>query len=67
MYSFAIVRCVKLQKQLSRHFGGKEYAKWVVVLPPKLVSALGWAEGQELEARIDGRGLKIKPSAAKPR
>ena len=58
---------MKLQKQLSRHFGGKEYSKWVVVLPPKLVKALGWAEGQELEARLDGKGLRIKPSSAKTR
>jgi len=58
---------VKLQKQLSRHFGGREYAKWVVVLPPKLVKQLGWREGMELSAVIDGKGLRIGPSARSPR
>ncbi len=54
---------VKLQKQLSRHFGGREYAKWVVVLPPKMVTQLGWKEGMELMAHADGEGLWIGPSA----
>jgi len=58
---------VKLQKQLSRHFGGREYAKWVVVLPPKLVKQLGWREGMELLAEIDGKGLWIGPTATSPR
>jgi antitoxin component of MazEF toxin-antitoxin module len=54
---------VKLQKQLSRHFGGREYPKWVVVLPPKLVRELGWREGQELRAEKQGRGLRLRLAA----
>jgi len=58
---------VKLQKQLSRHFGGREYAKWVVVLPPKIVKQLGWREGMELMAERDGKGLWIGPSSTRSR
>ena len=54
---------VKLQKQLSRHFAGREYPKWVVVLPPEIVKELGWKEGQELMAEIEGRGLRLRPAA----
>lgn len=54
---------MKLQKQLSRQFAGKEYAKWVVVLPPKIVQELGWREGQELVAEIDGKSLRVRPTA----
>jgi hypothetical protein len=58
---------VKLQKQLSRHFGGREYVKWVVVLPPRIVKELEWGEGMELIAKIDGKGLRIVPSSPSPR
>jgi len=58
---------VKLQKQLSRHFGGREYVKWVVVLPPKIVRQLEWREGMELIAEIDGKGLWMGPSATSSR
>ncbi len=51
---------MKLQKQLSRHFAGREYPKWVVVLPPRVVRELGWKEGQELVAEIEGRSLRVR-------
>jgi len=57
---------VRLQRQLSRRFGGKAYPKWVIVLPPKLVKELGWKEGQYLRAEIDGKGLRIRPTSAIP-
>ena len=43
---------VKLQKQLSRKVGNTEYAKYVVVIPPKLIK---W--GQEL--KVETRNNKI--------
>ncbi len=52
---------VKLQRQLSRHYGGKAYPKWVLVLPPKLIEELGWEEGQELEAEIAGKDMRVRP------
>jgi hypothetical protein len=56
-----VFRRVKLQKQLSRRYGGKAYPKWVLVLPPKLVRELAWNEGTELEARVEGSSLRIRP------
>ncbi len=56
-----IVPRVKLQKQLSRRYGGKAYPKWVLVLAPRLVEELGWFEGEELEADIVGRNLQVRP------
>lgn len=53
-------RAVKLQKQLGRRYGGKDYAKWLVVIPPNLVDKLGWAEGEELDPQIDGHQLRLK-------
>ena len=57
---------MKLQKQLSRRYGGKDYAKWLVVIPPNVVDKLGWAEGEDLEPRVAGRELKLK-RARKPK
>ncbi len=49
-----------LQKQLSKKIGDKEYAKWVIVIPPKLIEKLGWKAGKELEADIKGDKLIIE-------
>jgi antitoxin component of MazEF toxin-antitoxin module len=51
---------MKLQKQLSRRVGNKEYAKWVIAIPPKQVKALGWNEGQSLEGEVTDQKLVIK-------
>jgi len=51
---------MKLQKQTTRKVGNKEYAKWVAVLPAKLIEKLGWKEGNELDPAIDGKKLVIK-------
>jgi antitoxin component of MazEF toxin-antitoxin module len=50
---------MKLQKQLSRRVGNKEYPKWVIAIPPKQIDALGWKEGQSLESEILDRQLVI--------
>lgn len=52
---------MKLQKQLSRKLGGKEYQKYTVVIPPKEIIKLGWKEGEELEPEINNDRLIIKP------
>ncbi|MBW2976927.1 AbrB/MazE/SpoVT family DNA-binding domain-containing protein [Candidatus Woesearchaeota archaeon] len=49
-----------LQKQLSKKIGNKEYAKWVLVVPPKIIEKLGWKAGEELEAEIKGSRLIIE-------
>lgn len=47
---------MKLQKQLSRKYGDKEYAKWVVIIPPSKVEELEWEEGEELNIKVtDGK------------
>ena len=49
-----------LQKQLSKKIGDKEYAKYVIVVPPKLVEELGWKAGEELEAEVKKDKLIIE-------
>lgn len=56
---------MKLQKHFSRKVKGKEYSKWVVVLPPKMVEKLKWKEGEELESEIFHGGLIILPKKVK--
>lgn len=51
---------MRLQKQLSRKVGSKEYPKWVITIPPKQIGALGWSEGEFLESKINGKELLIK-------
>jgi bifunctional DNA-binding transcriptional regulator/antitoxin component of YhaV-PrlF toxin-antitoxin module len=51
---------MKLQKQLSRKYGGKEYPKWVITVPPKQIDELGWSEGEFLDSEISGRELIIR-------
>ena len=51
---------MKLQKQLSRRVGDKEYPKWVITIPPKQIGALGWSEGERLESEINGQELIVK-------
>jgi bifunctional DNA-binding transcriptional regulator/antitoxin component of YhaV-PrlF toxin-antitoxin module len=51
---------MRLQKQLSRKVGDIEYAKWVLVVPPKIIEELNWKEGQEVEAESKDNKLVIK-------
>lgn len=39
----------KLQKQLSRKVGDKEYAKYVIIIPPEKVREAGFKEGQDIK------------------
>lgn len=51
---------LKLQKQLSRKVGDKEYAKWVITIPPKQVKELSWDEGEFLEGEVNNQELIIR-------
>jgi hypothetical protein len=51
---------MRLQKQLSRKVGKKEYPKYVAVIPPKFVEELEWEDGEELDAKVEGKSLLIK-------
>ena len=48
---------MKLQKQLSRRYGGKEYAKYVAVIPPKAIEEAKFKEGDELEVKVLGKKI----------
>jgi bifunctional DNA-binding transcriptional regulator/antitoxin component of YhaV-PrlF toxin-antitoxin module len=50
-----------LQKQLSRAVKGKEYPKYVLVVPPETVERLEWKEGEDLEPEVKGRKLVLSP------
>ncbi len=51
---------MRLQSQISREYKEQQYEKFWVVIPTKLVKALGWKSGQELEAEIKGDKLIIE-------
>ena len=51
---------MKLQKQLSRKVGDKEYAKYVIVIPHKEVKRAGLKWGDKLEVEVKNSGILIK-------
>ena len=51
---------MKLQKQLSRKVGDKEYSKYVAVFPPEVVKESGFKEGEELNATAEKGKITIK-------
>ena len=48
-----------LQKQQSRVYKGREYPKYLIVVPPKDVEKLGWGDKDELESVIEEGKLII--------
>lgn len=54
---------MRLQRQKTREVKGKEYFRWSVVIPPDEVKELGWKEGDELESKKMGNGLRLEPKA----
>ena len=56
---------MRLQKHVTRKVGDKEYAKYVVVIPPEHIEQLEWEEGQELEPEVKGKKLLISPKGRK--
>jgi hypothetical protein len=52
---------LKLQKQTSREIQGKEYYKWVIIIPPENIEQLSWTDGLELESHVKGSNLVISP------
>jgi len=51
---------MKLQSQSSRKYKGKEYRKFWIVLPNKIIEKLGWKTGAELEAETEDNHLVVK-------
>lgn len=54
---------MRLQKQLSRKVGNKEYPKWVIIVPPKQIETLGWKEGEYLASEVNDEELIIQREA----
>jgi hypothetical protein len=50
---------LKLQKQLSNKIKGKEYPKWVIVIPPEKIEETGWKEGLELDVIVKNGKIMI--------
>jgi bifunctional DNA-binding transcriptional regulator/antitoxin component of YhaV-PrlF toxin-antitoxin module len=44
---------MQLQKRLSRIYKGKEYSKYVIIIPPKDIEKLGWKDQDVLESNIE--------------
>lgn len=51
---------LRLQKQVSRKYKGREYPKWVITVPPKQIEELGWGEGEFLEGEVTHQELTIR-------
>lgn len=51
---------MRLLSQTSREYKGKEYKKFWIVLPNKLIEELGWKTGEELGADIKKDKLVIE-------
>ena len=50
---------MKLQSQVSRKVGDKEYKKFWIVISNKLLEKLGWKTGEDLKVEIKGNKLVI--------
>lgn len=51
---------MKLVKQHTRKYGDKDYYKFFVVIPQKIIEELGWKGGEDLEAEVKDKKLIIK-------
>jgi bifunctional DNA-binding transcriptional regulator/antitoxin component of YhaV-PrlF toxin-antitoxin module len=51
---------MRLQKQLSNIIEGKEYPKYVIIVPPSAVEELGWKGGEELYHEVKDQSLIVR-------
>lgn len=51
---------MRLLSTKSREYKGKEYRKYFIILPNKLIEKLGWKTGQDLEAEEKDNKLIIE-------
>ena len=50
---------MKLMRQKSREYNGKEYYKYSVIIPSRIVEKLGWKTGQKLKAEAERGKLVV--------
>ncbi len=53
---------MRLLDKLNRKVGDKEYRKYFLHIPNNDVDKLQWTKGQELDVRIRGDTLILKPA-----
>ena len=51
---------MKLIKQQGRKYKDKEYFKYIVVIPNKIIKKLGWMGGEELSVEVKEKKVIIK-------
>lgn len=51
---------MRLIKQHGRKYGNKDYFKYIIVIPNKLIAKLRWKGGEDLEAKERGGKLMIE-------
>ncbi|MGA3406972.1 MAG: hypothetical protein ABSD49_14685 [Candidatus Bathyarchaeia archaeon] len=51
---------MQLQRQLNRVVAGKEYPKYLLVVPPDAVQQLEWKVGEELKHEVKDQSLIIR-------
>ena len=51
---------MRLLSQISREYKGKNYKKFWIVIPNKLIEKLGWKTGEDLEGEVKGDKLIIE-------
>lgn len=51
---------LELQRQSSRKYKGKEYIKWVIVIPTEIIETLGWKDKEDLTSKIQDQELVIR-------
>jgi len=51
---------MRLIKQFGRKYGDKNYFKYILVIPNKIIEKLGWKGGEDLEAEIKKDKLIIE-------
>lgn len=56
----SVPQYVQLQKNVNRRVGDTTYYSWRVTLPSEKVEELGWEEGTELEATVEGDALLLQ-------
>lgn len=49
-----------LQKQKGKIYKGKQYPKWVIVIPNEDIERLGWEKGMELKGFVADRVYILK-------
>jgi bifunctional DNA-binding transcriptional regulator/antitoxin component of YhaV-PrlF toxin-antitoxin module len=52
----------KVQGQVTRR-KNKEYTKYIIVMPSKIIDQLQWTKGDQLIPTVDGNVLRIKKAS----